>query len=127
MGKGRPLKYNRVSTQLKYMLRRLIMKEKMSVKQVKLLLISGFLKTWNQLLNSEDDHVRVSAPPPRVPFLLPFSLHHFSLPRGRLHRSPQRQGHHCYQFHWRRGLDESGLALLRVYQRAQIDSFLNSF
>jgi hypothetical protein len=41
MGKGRPQKYNRVSCQQKYMLRRLIVKEKMSVKQVKLRLILG--------------------------------------------------------------------------------------
>jgi hypothetical protein len=41
MGKGRPEKYNRVSSQQKFMLRRLILKENMSVKQVKLLLILG--------------------------------------------------------------------------------------
>jgi predicted transcriptional regulator len=34
MGKGRPEKYNRITSQQKYMLRRLIIKEKMSVKQV---------------------------------------------------------------------------------------------
>jgi predicted transcriptional regulator len=41
MGKGRPEKYNRVSSQQKFMLRRLIIKENLSVKQVKLRLILG--------------------------------------------------------------------------------------
>ena len=37
MAKGRPDKYNRVSSQQKFMLRRLIIKQNMSIKQVKLL------------------------------------------------------------------------------------------
>lgn len=45
MGKGRPEKYNRISCQLKFMLRRLIIKEKLSVKQVKLHLILGCSKS----------------------------------------------------------------------------------
>jgi hypothetical protein len=44
MDKGRPQKYNRVSNQQKFMLRRLIIKENMSVKQVKLRYILGCRK-----------------------------------------------------------------------------------
>lgn len=65
MGKGRPTKYNRVSCQQKFMLRRLIDKEKMSVKQVKLRLILGFIEVRNQLLDSQDNNVLSSTKPMR--------------------------------------------------------------
>lgn len=41
MGKGRPEKYNRITNQQKFMLRRLIVNEKQTVKQVKLALIQA--------------------------------------------------------------------------------------
>lgn len=41
MGKGRPEKYNRVSCHQKFMLRRLILVEKKSVKEVQLLINLG--------------------------------------------------------------------------------------
>ncbi len=75
MGKGRPTKYNRVSCQQKFMLRRLIDKEKMSVKQVKLRLILGFIEVRNQLLDSQDNNVLSSTKPMRkVSILSPSKL-----------------------------------------------------
>lgn len=56
MGRGRPEKYNRITCQQKFILRRLIIKERMSVKQVHSS-YSGSIDSWNQLFNCKNHHV----------------------------------------------------------------------